>query len=155
CGRHSDDLCSGGAQLPEELREADVVADSESQAPHRCIDHHGLAPRRNVCGLAVRLRLTRNVDIEQMDLVVARDALAARIEDERSGGDTTVRRLDGHRAGHDPEPELTRSRSEKILNWTAAVGFSDRALVGVLQAHEWKILGKRSERCPLLARLRQ
>ena len=84
-------------------------------------------------GLAIELGLAGNVDIEQMNLVVSRDTLAARIEHERCGGHASIRcRPDRHRARHDPELELASGRCKEILDRAAAIGFADGALVCIL-----------------------
>ncbi len=90
-----------------------------------------------------------------MNLVVARDTLAARVEHERRRGDSPVRRRDRHRASHDPQPEIARGRSHRILDGAAAIGFADGALVSVLQTHECEVLGQRGQRSASITRLRQ
>jgi hypothetical protein len=66
----------------EELREAHVVTDGEPELAGGRIDHCNLATRRDVRGLAIGLGLAGDVYVEQMNLVVARDAPAAVIEHE-------------------------------------------------------------------------
>ena len=41
--------------------------------------------------LAIPLRAARNIDIEEMDFVVAGDSIAGGVVDERSGGYTPIR----------------------------------------------------------------
>ena len=62
-----------------------------------------------------------NVDVEQVDLVVARGAPAVRVVHERGGGDPPVgcRLSERHRAAHDPQPQPPRGRGKKILRGTA------------------------------------
>ena len=82
-----------------------------------------------------------NGDVEQMDLVVARDALAVRIDEQR-GVRHAPRRvtLDDRGAAEDPHAELARGVAQELLNRPRAVGLRHTQLVGIAQADEREVL---------------
>ena len=77
--RHADDLRAERHQPAVELGEPDVVADREPDAPQVGVVRDELLSRGEERGLAQRW-LAGQVDIEQVDLAIARDDLAVAIE---------------------------------------------------------------------------
>ncbi|MNZ36371.1 hypothetical protein D3C78_537880 [compost metagenome] len=72
----ADQLGAGLAQGAVELRETQVVADGQAEPADRGIDHHHLGAVGIVVGLAVAAAVIGHIDVEQVDLVVARHPFA-------------------------------------------------------------------------------
>ena len=72
-----------------EVREADVVADRNAELQPRQIDDHRAIARMIDGGFAPALAV-REIDVEEMDLVVAREHPAVPAEDQRAVGDLAV-----------------------------------------------------------------
>ncbi len=142
CGRHGEHLGSGGAQSAKQLRKADVITHGQPDTADWCIDYFGSRARRHVRRLTVAFIARRDVYIEQVDLVVARCASTVGAIHQRSGGNTAIRaRTQRHRAAHDPGAQPDGGPGQELLNRAGAIGFSDRAFVGVPESHERKVLG--------------
>ena len=78
-----------------------------------------------------------------MDLVVASDASAVRIEQQGRIADPLRRVSPDHRGtAQDPERKVARGVAQKILDGSVAVGLGDGELVAILQADEREILGQ-------------
>lgn len=78
--RHADQLGAGFAQRTEQLREAQVVAYRQPQAPHRSIRHHDALAMGEIIGLTITATVVGHVDIEQVQLVVTGHTLALIID---------------------------------------------------------------------------
>ena len=88
---HRQQLRPGGAQVPIQLRETSRHSTPRGRGARRaCRAPPACAPGATLRRLAVGLGAARDVDVEQVDLVVARHARAVGIVDERGGGDPAV-----------------------------------------------------------------
>src|ERR1700722_5103664 len=85
-GRNGEKLRSRGTQGTKQLREAHVVAHRKPELPHGGIHYRGARSGSHVRRLAIRLGTARNIDIEQMNLVVAPPAPTVRSINERGRG---------------------------------------------------------------------
>ena len=98
-------------------------------------------------GLAITLGAPRNVDIEQVNLVVARGALAVRVVHEAGGGNAPVPAgTQRQRATDDPQAQSPGRFRQEILDRSGAVAFRDAAFVRILETHEGEVLRKHGER---------
>ncbi len=106
---------------------AQVVADREAEAAGRRVHADGRLPGAHRRRLLVALVPARDRDVEQVDLVVARDSSPVGVEHQAGGGDP---RLVGdpqrNRAGDDPQPELPREAGQRVLDRPAALVLRDR-----------------------------
>ena len=135
-------------QAAIELGKAEVVADRQADGRARDIDDHELVARGGRVGLAQR-RAARDVDVEQVDLAVARDQLAARI-DHHGGVVGPLRRRPGSAPGVPPPTIHTpclvaRSRSADITGPLPSKGLRDLQLVALAPAEEREALGQHDE----------
>src|SRR5215470_3774419 len=73
-GRHRDERGAGFRQCPIERREAQVIADCEAQASPRQVGRNGALAGPEIARLAIALA-AREIDVEHVDLVVARGDL--------------------------------------------------------------------------------
>ena len=88
----------------EQLGEAQIVAHGQSEPARGRVDRDGLRAGHRVRRFAVALAPARQVDVEQVDLVVARRALAGGVVDDAGIRRTRLARdRDRLRAGDDPE----------------------------------------------------
>ena len=96
-----------------EMREADVVADGHAEPQPRQVGDHcpvaGMIDRRFPPALAAR-----KIDVEEMDLVVARKDASTAPEDEGAVGDATVGGLQRERADMENDAELAGERGEAL-----------------------------------------
>src|SRR5579875_3643128 len=123
-GRHAEDLRSAGAQGAVQLREAHIVTDGQSQAARGRFGDDRRFSWRDVCRLTVALLPAGNVDIEQMDLVVARGDTPPIIEQQaRRGHPLLARQAQRHGARDDPEPEPPSCLRKRRLDGAVARGF--------------------------------
>ncbi len=105
--------------------------------------------------LAIGLGLAGNIYVEEMNFVVARNALAACIEHQRGGGDAAIGCPHGRGSRDDPQAEIASRRRHGILYWPAAVCFTDCTLICVCKSHEREVLGQRCENGAPIAGLLQ
>ena len=103
---------AGLGQRPVQRREAQVVADRQAEPAPGQVGDHGLLARPVAARLAVALA-AGEIDVEHVDLVVAGDDLALRIDQERAVGGALRRNLDGERADVKMDAELARQRAER------------------------------------------
>src|SRR6185437_7541448 len=94
-----------------ERREAQVVADAEAEATPRQVCRDRDLARTIVTRLAIAFA-AREIDVEHVDLVVARDDLALRIDQQRTVHRLVWRHLERQRAGMDPQAVCTRGLAE-------------------------------------------
>ena len=111
------------AEFAVELGEAHIIAHGEPETACGRVDHTAPCPAR-VARLAIALARAREVDVEQMDLVVARRALSLRVEHERRRPAATPASAYRLRAGDDPEPELARDFREVFLDRAGPVAIA-------------------------------
>ena len=105
---HRDQLGSSLGQSFEQGREAQVVANRQPErADRRAANHHRALAARIDRGFAPALA-GRQIDVEQMDLVVAGADLALVIDDERTVGDLAGARANGERSEMDPQSVVAR-----------------------------------------------
>ena len=151
--RHHQPLHTSSLQAAIEFREAQVVADRQAQAPRGRIERHHRVARRHVRRLAVTLGAIGQLDVEQMDLVVARDPGAAGVVDQAGLG-AALAGCAGqrHRTGDDPHAKLRGGAGKKFLHRARTVGLGMRAPVGVAQRHQRKILRQQREPRALVRR---
>ena len=125
---------AGLGQRAIERREAQIVANRQAEpAPRQVGDDGELAGTVGV-GFAIALA-TGEIDIEHVDLVVARGDVALAIDQEGAVCRLLRRRLDGKRAEMDvdrkPSRDLAQSRQSRILLF--AEDFREQALALVLE----------------------
>ena len=94
-----------------ELRETEVVADGKAEPAEGKIDNHSLAAWPARGRLAVALP-SRQIDVEHMQLVVARGDLAFGIDEVRAVGHAGRVELDGERADMQEDAELASKRAK-------------------------------------------
>ena len=102
---------AGLGQRAIERREAQVVADRQAEPAPRQIGKHRQFARPVVARLAIALA-AGEIDVEHVDLVVARDDLAVRVDQERAVGRLVGRNLDRQRADMEIDSKLARQLAE-------------------------------------------
>jgi hypothetical protein len=111
----------GPGQRPVQLREADIVADGQAQpAPGRAGHHGGLAgPDRLALAPALA---RRQIDIEDVQLVIGGDDLAAVVDQQGPVGGAVVVRdpgFDDRRADQHPDAQLAgqiaQARHDRVI----------------------------------------
>jgi hypothetical protein len=138
---HAEQVAGRLHQRPVELGKAQVVADAQADAKARRVERDRLAA--GLQGAAFVVLLTPVVVAKEMDLVVARNLLTRRREDEVGvHRPAFLAALQGQGAGHEPEPVLARRFGEHRLDRSFAGCFGDRELVAIASAHDAEILGK-------------
>ncbi|MNT56065.1 hypothetical protein D3C86_1704020 [compost metagenome] len=103
--RRGNQFRTGRTQLAVQLREAQVITDRQANPAHRRISHYHSTAISIVIGFAITAAIVRDIDIEQMQLVVARHRFALIIDQQRAGmrlGRRLVHRRQRQRAGHNP-----------------------------------------------------
>ena len=103
-----------GAQRAVQLGEANVVADGEAELPGGRVHHHGARSRGDVRGFPIAAGAsglnagpTRDIHVEEMNLVIAAGALAVRAVNQRGRGDATIlARAQGYGAAYDRHTQL-------------------------------------------------
>src|SRR5712691_3619283 len=113
--RYGEEIGSGLRQRAIEVREAHIVADTHAEpAPRRLGDDR---PAPGTIGVALAIALAAwQVDVEHVDLVVARDDLARAIDEERAVGEPLLAfdgaglasGIDDQRAEQEPDAQLPR-----------------------------------------------
>src|SRR6187431_301847 len=104
--RHHDDFRTTVHERPVELGKPEVVTDAQAHLEAVDIDHHGGKPPSG-CLRFSKPGPIREVDIEQMDLSIARDEFAARRYDRtRVEGSIRIRRNLRKTAADDADTEL-------------------------------------------------
>jgi hypothetical protein len=93
---HQQDRSARLGERPVELREAQVVADAEADPPERRLGDHRRVAGRYHRALAVALAAGQ-VDVEQVDLVVAGADLALGVDEVGAVPDPPVGRRDAQR----------------------------------------------------------
>ena len=95
--RDGEERGAGLGQRPVERGKAQVVADRQAEpAPRQVVQHRELAgPVASRLAIALAVG---EIDVEHVDLVVARDDLAVRVDQERAVGRLVGGRLDRERA---------------------------------------------------------
>ncbi|MNT38413.1 hypothetical protein D3C72_1746030 [compost metagenome] len=103
--RSTDQFGPGSAQGAVQFREAQVIAYAQAQASDRGIGNHHLAAMGIVIRLPIAATVVGDIDIEQVQLVVARYGFAMLIDQQRTGMGLGIR-LPGRRqrqgASHHP-----------------------------------------------------
>src|SRR5436309_6331029 len=131
-------------ERPIQLRKTKVITHRKTDAPKRRIESDGLAASFDRPAFVVALfALTEG---EQMYLVVARNALPVRVEDQRRAAHTRrVSRRDRHRASDHPDAMLTRhTRQERLLH-AFAICLPRRHFVGCSVAKQAKLRGQQNQ----------
>jgi hypothetical protein len=108
-GRDGDELGAGRSERAIERGEAKVVADAQAHPAEGEIGEHRLGARTEILRLAVALAAGK-VDIEHMQLVVARGDAALGIDQIRAVRDPRLVELDGDRADMQPNSKVARER---------------------------------------------
>ncbi|MCY1176137.1 hypothetical protein D9M73_163980 [compost metagenome] len=70
--RGGNQFRAGCAQFAVQLREAQVVTDRQANPPNRCVRHHDPTAISIVIGFTITAAIVGHVDVEQVQLVVAR-----------------------------------------------------------------------------------
>ena len=146
---HQQQIGALRAQRAVELRETQVIANTQAYAPdftaaRRGIKHHGLMA--SLYDSRFNIALTAIVELEQMNFVVAGHAFALRRK-----GQTGVEHMlliIGHQrqgAAHNPQAQRPRCLAQKILNRPLSKVFTKSQLVSIRQTHEAKILWQHGE----------
>ncbi len=131
-------------QRAVELREAHVVADGEADPAPGRVGQHGLVTAGDGVGLAVFLA-RRQVDVEQMDLAVARGDPALGIDEEFAVGGLGVADLDGERADQQPDAELFGQRAEGGERGIVRLVIAARQLRAAIGRHQRGVLRRGDE----------
>src|SRR6185369_17547005 len=132
------------------LGKAQVVADRQADAADWRIESDARAPGFDRFRLVVAL--VALAECKQMDLVVAGNLLAVRIEYQRSAAHPRrVGRSDRHGAADQPQPLLARDARQKVLLRTVAVGLTRIDLVSGPGAEDAEVFGQQDERGALLS----
>src|SRR5256885_656579 len=125
-----------------ELGKAHVVAHRKRDAPEGRFDCTGLGARFYRSRLVEALR--SELQPEQMDLVVARDAPSIRVVDEAAVSHLArIVARERHRASHEPHAVPPRRLPEELLDRPGAVLLLRGHLVRVAHAENAEILGMR------------
>src|SRR4051812_35303709 len=131
--RNRDERCAGIRQCPVQHRKSQVVADRQAEPAPRQVGDDGALARLIAARLAVALA-AGEIDVEHMDLVVARDDLALWIDYERAVGGTLRRDLDRQRTDVEMDMKHTRQlaecRNARITFLRRRCGQHQVALVG-------------------------
>src|ERR1700761_5968187 len=132
-GRHHDQRAI--AQPAVQLRETQIVADRQADSSERRLEGADLGARAD--GARFVERFFTFFEVEQVNLVVAGDFLALRVEDQR-GVQDAVRfgRRDRQCAAYYPYAVAARRVGKKALDRAVAVGFAYAELIGVLKNNE-------------------
>ncbi|MNZ99035.1 hypothetical protein D3C78_1183440 [compost metagenome] len=103
--RGGNQFRAGRAQFAVQLREAQVVTDRQANPPNRCVRHHDPTAISIVIGFTITAAIVGHVDVEQVQLVVARHRFTLVIDQQRTGmhlGRRLIHRRQRQRAGHNP-----------------------------------------------------
>ena len=109
--RNRQERAAGLGERAVERREAQVVADGQAEPAPRQVGGDGDLARPVVARLAIALAVGE-IDVEHVDLVVARDDLALAVDQERAVGRLVGRQLDRERADVQEDAELARKLAE-------------------------------------------
>src|SRR3546814_19346995 len=112
--RNAEDGGAVIAQRPIQVGKAQVVADGEAHQPERRLDSDAPCPARIGDGFAPALA-GRKVDVEEMDLVIARADVAPVVDQEAAIDKTSVVVFlrEGKRAEMDPAAIFRRCESHR------------------------------------------
>src|SRR6476660_4264052 len=105
CGRDRQHGCPGFGECAIERGKAQVVANGKTQAAPREICQHRQFAGAVVARLAITLAACK-VDVEHMNLVVAREDVTLRVDQERTVGSAVCLNLDREPTDMDVDPEL-------------------------------------------------
>ncbi len=143
-------------QFAKQLGETHVVADGQAEPAGGGIDGDGLRAGAHAARLTVAFGLAGHVDVEEVDLVVARNGAARVVVDEAGGGDARFAgELQRHRAGHDPQTQPARLLGDEVLDRSRTRRFGNGELGGFAHPHEREVLGQHHDCSALLAGLLQ
>ncbi len=138
--RHHEQVGALARHHPEQLRKAHVVAHREPELAHRGFHHARIAARHGVRRFAMRFGAAGHIDVEQVNLVVARRALSVGLVDQAGGRHATVGVLaQRHRAADDPYLEAPGRVRQEVLDAAGAVRLGHGALVAAVLAHEGEV----------------
>src|SRR5262245_20366581 len=141
-GRDGDKLGAGSSEHAIERGEAEVVANTKAESAEGEIGKHRLGARAEILRLAIALAAGK-VDIEHMQLVVARGDAALGIDQIRTIGDPCLVELDGDRADMQPNSKVARE----------CLGPDERCALALALGHGEHELGLESHDPGVLRRL--
>ena len=151
CAGHQQQISFHG---PVKLRKTQVVTDAQANPVNLTIAGWQIERHRRGTGLnhaRFVVLLSAIVKPEKMNLVVARYTRPqGRIHQRAVVHMAAVAGPQRHRAAHTPKRELARALCQKVLHRPLAGSFCDVQLVGVLAAHQAKVLrqhGQLGARC--------
>ena len=129
---------------PVKLGKAQVVAHRDPEAAVRGV--HGADLVAGFDRALLRVALLAHLESEEVDLVVARRALAQWVVDQaRVAHLARLARLDRHRAADEPYLVAPRLAGEERLDRPGAIALARIDLVGVLHPHDREVLGQRDD----------
>ena len=142
-GRQHDQV--DRAHRAEQLRKAQVVAHREADAGKRQIDHRRLR-RAGFDGRGLVVHLVAPAEAEQVNLVVARGALAFGAEEHEAVVDLVGGiALQRHGAAKQPDAVATRAVGKESLHRPVAGALANAHLGLLVTAEQAEILGQRDE----------
>src|SRR5262249_19722534 len=104
-----DKLCAGRGERAIERREAEVITDAEPESAEGQVGEHRLGAGAEILRLAVALAPGK-VDVEHMQLVIARRDPTLWIEQVGAISDASLIELDGDGADMQPNAKIARER---------------------------------------------
>src|SRR3954465_3134972 len=120
-GRNGDERGASLRQRPVQQRKAQIVADCQAKPSPRQIGDDGALARLVTTRLTIALAACK-VDVEHVNLVIAGDDLAARINDEGTIGGTFRRNLDRERTDMKMNAKLACKIAERRETRVALFG---------------------------------
>ena len=137
-----------GAALTQrriQLREAQVVTDGQTQAADRCLRHHQMLAGIEVRRLTIAAPGITDIDIEQVELVIARHPLAVGVNQQRAGtrlGSGPVIRWQRQGTGNDPQAQLARRSAQPGQDRAVALRLQPPQSGQVGMPHGGEVLGQ-------------
>src|SRR6185503_12630710 len=108
-GRHGDDIGAGRGERPVKRGKAKVVADAQAEPSPGQVGKHRFVAWDEIARLAVAFAAGK-IDVEHMQLVVARGDLALGGDEVGAVGDLAGWKLHGERANMQPNAKLLGER---------------------------------------------
>src|SRR6185369_13344762 len=154
CRRQTENLCALRLQHAEQFGKTHVVAHSHAETPQRRRGNHRLYAGHDGRGFAITLFASGDIDVEQMNFVVARNVAAALVEYQARSSNSPLFGFipERNRTADNPHAELARGMTEKRLDRTFTRDLRHRDLVGLFTTHDREVLRQRGQHRPLRMR---
>ena len=157
--RHQQQVASGPGVRPVQLGEAQVVAHAQAHPPAAPIAGEQVKVHGLLAGFydpALVVMLLPVVETKKVDLVVARDTVAAGVKHQCGVAHPVGRRgLHRQRPAHNPDLQCPCGVGQKTLDHAIAFGLAAGQFVGVLVAHQAKIFRQHGQLGAAVGRLLQ